>query len=490
MPKIITLVAASKSEDMHIPPLALLYVGGALKKAGYEVNVLHLNGEDNPKKNAVKILKTNPFFIGFSSITGPQIKQSAEISKELKKLTSISIVWGGVHASLLSQQVISEDYVDYVVIGEGEETFVELTQALEGKIPIEKVRGIAYKKNNKIITNPERPLIKDLDKYKLDFSLIDVEKHLDSQWGSKRILAFITSRGCIFNCAFCYNLRFNKRRWRYHSTKKVINEINELKDHYNLDGIRFYDDFFFANPNRALEILEAIKLPWYGEMKINLLNQNLIQRMIKTQPKELLFGLESGSDRILSLLNKRQTVDQIKKGVELLKQLKDTKVVGSFIIGLPTETQQEVFKTIDLALELYEINPNMQYAFGVYLPYPGTDLYELTIKKGFSPPKKTEDWANVDSWYDNFNIDWLDWTNDASYFLRIRNYMCLMPLKKLNIPILRDIPEKRLRQKDFSHKFEILLLDSIRLKFATKKTLTRKILTTTLPYLTKNKINY
>ena len=209
--------------------------------------------------------------------------------------------------------------------------------------------------------------------------------------------------------------------------------------------------------------------------------------MINTQPKEILFGLESGSDRVLELLNKRQTVEQIKKGVELLKPIKDVKIVGSFMMGLPTETKQEFFKTIDLALELYRINPNMYYTFSVYLPYPGTDLYELAIKKGFRPPSKTEDWANIDSWYDKFSIDWLDWTHDSSYFLRIRNYMGLLPLSKLSIPILKDIPEKRLREKDFSHTFELKLLESVRKRFATKKTLTRRALSKVLPYLQKGK---
>ncbi|MCD4694554.1 B12-binding domain-containing radical SAM protein [bacterium] len=484
MSKQIILVSISNPEDMHIPPLALLYVGGALKKEGYFVRVLHISTEEL-SKFAKKIVQLDPLFVGFSVITGNQTKASSDLSKLIKKQNSnIPIIWGGIHPSLLTHQCISENYIDYVVRGEGEKTIVELTKALEGKLKLKDILGIAYKnKERKPIINPPRPLMENIDDYKLDWSLINVKKHLDKQWGCDRILAFITSRGCPFNCAFCYNLRFNQRRWRPHSAEKMISEINFMKEQYNIDAVRYYDDFFFANPSRALSILKKVKLSWYGELRVNIVSDNLVNQLIQTQCKEILIGCESGCNRILEMVNKQQTVEDIRRAVKLLSKAKQVKLTSSFIVGLPTETKQETFKTINFALELFKIHSNIRYSFGFYLPYPGSDIYELAVKMGFKPPKRTEDWSKLDRWSNKLDLTWLDWIQDPNYFMKIRRYINLLPLKETKIPFIRNIPEKRLKQKDFSHNLELNVLSYVQRQFAVKNSFIRNVGGKILPYI-------
>ena len=372
MAKPVALVQVSNPEDMRIAPLALLFTGGALKKEGYDVQVFHVNSE-NLNSACSQILSTDPLFVGFSVITGNQTRESAVLSKLLKtEKPELPVVWGGVHPTLLPIETVKEYYVDYVVAGEGDETIIDVVKMFEGKIKPQDIKGFCFKdsEGKPVVTAP-RPLIEDLDKLDLDFSLINVEDHLEHEWSNKRVLGFITSRGCPFNCGFCFNQRFNQRRWRAQSDKKVIEKVNYLKDTFGIDGIKFYDDLLFSNPQRAVRLLEAIDLPWYGEVRVGMIHDDMVKKLVSTNCRELLLGLESGSDRMLKLMNKLQTVEQIKRGIKALTKAPDLKPVGSFIMGMPTETKEETFHTIDLALDLSYIHPRMRFSFGFYLPYPG-----------------------------------------------------------------------------------------------------------------------
>lgn len=483
MTKPIALVQISNDHDMRIAPLALLFLSNSLKKAGYEPKVFHVNSE-KIQASVKEILSHDPLMVGVSVITGNQTRDSATLSKLLKaEKPEVPIVWGGVHPTLLPRETVKEDYVDYVANGEGDFIIVDIVRMLEGKERPENILGLCFKRNGVPIVNPPRPLIEDLDLLDLDFSLIDVEAHLEHEWSNKRVLGFITSRGCPFDCKFCFNQRFNQRRWRAQSEKKVIEKVKHLKDVYNIDGIKFYDDLIFSDPQRAFRILEEVKLPWYGEVRVGMLQENVVKKLIDTQCRELLLGLESGSNRMLQLMNKMQTVEQIKRGIGNVAKAPDIKPVGSFIMGIPTETKDETFQTVDLALELSEINPKARFSFGFYLPYPGADLYNLALSMGFVPPEKTEDWDQLDRWANKMELKWLDWTKDSDYFRRIRDYFNLLPLREVNIPYLSKIPEKRLRDRDMNHIKELEILSKLQKTYSHKNNLFSKAIWTALPYI-------
>ena len=158
-------------------PLGLLYVGGALRKNGHDVQIFHTTPNEI-KRNAKIIIKKDPIFVGFSVITGNQTRYSAEMSKEIKKRSDMPIVWGGPHPTLVTEQCLSEEYIDIVVRGEGEETSIDLAEALEKEGDLKKVKSIGYKdKKNKTRLTEPRPLIENLDKFKLDWDLIDVKDY-------------------------------------------------------------------------------------------------------------------------------------------------------------------------------------------------------------------------------------------------------------------------------------------------------------------------
>ena len=438
------------------PPLGLLYVGDALKKSGYEVKVLHYSSED-VIKCAHEIVKDKPLFAGFSVFTAGGIRSTAEVCKEIKKLSNIPIVWGNAHPTLLPEQCLKEPYIDIIILGEGEETVVELARALEKGRTLSEIKGIGYKENGKLKFTEPRPFIRNLDKYKIDWSLVDVNRYITPYWNLNRVISFVTSRGCPYNCSFCYNQVFNQRKWRAHSVDFVVSEVEKLKRDYGIDGIRFWDDNYFVNKERAFKIARGINLPYYADARIDYVDEEFCRNLKATNCKEIFFGIESGSDRILNLMKKQFTAAETVKAVKALTK-EGVGPSASIIVGYPTETKSEYLETMKLVTQLMEINHKITFTTGLYLPYPGTEGYHLAIKHGFPPPQRTEDWDALDRWSDKMEVTWVDHIK-ASEVPKIRKYVNLTAtLYLLKIPILKKIAKYRLITGNFFMDFEMRLM--------------------------------
>lgn len=421
----IILVQINYSQDHSekILPIGILSVGSALKHAGFGVELVNIT-EKEIDKTVEEVVAKNPSLVALSVMTGIQTKHSAEFSKKIKERSTLKVLWGGIHPSLLPEQCLSESYIDFVIVGEGEETTVELAQKLECRESLENVLGLGYKQNGEVKINPTRPLISNLDLWPMDFSLLDIEKYLYKLDKYKRVIAYKTSRGCPFNCAFCYNRAFNQSRWRVWSIDKVVDDIQYLKQKYQIDAIKFYDDNFFVDKNRALEILRRINLPSHLEVRIDMIDDDLARQLKELKAFDLLIGAESGSDRLLALINKKITVQRIMAAV---KSLAEYNVPASYsvIVGLPTETKEEFFSTVDLLYKIYKIHPQAAFTLGAYMPYPGSLMYDLAIKEGFQPPSRTEDWGKIDRFRKDFSSPWVD----GQYVWRIREYFKLLKFK-------------------------------------------------------------
>lgn len=411
--------------DTHLgkfmnPPWGVIYLGGALKRAGFEVEIIHCIPE-KINETVEKVISEEPLFVGFSVITGPDVLYSAMASKEIKKNSDTPIVWGGIHPSLLPEQCIKEDYIDMVVTGEGEETVVEIAQRLEDGSSFRDVKGIGFKEDGKIHFTESRPFIKDLDQYRIDFELVDLTLYIHKRGNFKRAISYISSRGCPHNCGFCYNTIFNKRRWRPFSIDVVLEDVEFLKEKYGIDVIFFWDDNFYVNIKRAFKILEKIDIPGYTEVRIDYLKEDVVKRLPEVNCMRLLIGAESGSDRILKLINKGFRVKDIKKSVKLLAKY-HIHVNYSFILGFPTEQPQETQQTIDLMRYILNNHNEASFTVGFYMPYPGTTLYDLAQENGFIPPGRTEDWHIFDRWKDELKLPWIDTTfvkNLRGYFFYV-----------------------------------------------------------------------
>ncbi|MDD4902804.1 MAG: radical SAM protein [Patescibacteria group bacterium] len=451
MSKIILIqINFSDDHSEKILPLGILSVGSALKKSGFDVELLNIN-EKEIDKTAGYIIGERPLFLGFSVMTGIQTKHSAELSKKIKAGSDIKILWGGIHPSLLPEQCLKEDYIDFVAVGEGEETVVELAQRLEGGGSLSGLLGLGYKDGDSFHLNPERPLIKSLDEWPMDFSLLPMDKYVYKLDKYERVIAYKASRGCPFNCAFCYNRFFNKNRWRAWSVSRVVKDIEYLKENYQIDAVKFYDDNFFVDKSRALEILRRINLPSHLEVRIDMIDDELARELKERKIFDLLIGVESGSDRILAMINKRITVERVIAAVKSLAKY-DVPASYSAIVGLPGETKKEFEDTIDLLYRIYKIHPKSAITLGAYMPYPGSQMYEMAIEAGFKPPVKTEDWGKIDRFRKDFSSPWVD----GNKVWRIREYFKLL---KIKLGPINKWFEFRIKHRFFACPLDIYLIE-------------------------------
>jgi radical SAM superfamily enzyme YgiQ (UPF0313 family) len=441
----------SKDHSEVTLPLGILSVGSALKRAGFDVKLINII-EKEIDKTVDEIIGLNPDFLGVSVMTGIQTRHSAELCKKLKnKRKNLSIVWGGIHPSLLPEQCLAEDYIDYVIIGEGEITIVEFIKQLKGSNNFNQIYGLGHKNKGKVIINQPREFIKNLDDYRLDFGLLDLNKYIFKLKDAKKAIAYKTSRGCTFNCSFCYNRAFNRGKWRTWSIKSVVEDIVFLKKSYGVDAIKFYDDNFFIDRNRALEILEKIDIPAHTEIRIDMITDDLAKRLKELKVNEFLIGIESGSDRMLKLINKGYTVDKIREGVKILAKY-DLYTTYSTIVGLPSETKEEFNKTLDLMYWVHRTHPRAGFTMGAYLPYPGSVMYDFAIEQGFKPPTRTGDWGNIDRFRKDFSSPWVD--NKKVW--RIREYFKFFSYK---IGLLNKWSEFRIRNRFFGFSFDIPIIE-------------------------------
>lgn len=382
------------------PPLGLLFVGGALKKAGFAARVFHWT-RDEALAKLPEVIAFQPFLVGFSIITGDPLSLVLDCAGRLRAaLPGLKVMLGGVHATVEPAQCLAEPAVDFVVLGEGEVTAVDLAQALSQGQPHDHLPGLGYKQGGQAVINPRPPLIKDLDQWEPDWSLVEIEKYIAPEYeGVERMLfGYVASRGCPHACGFCYNHFFNQRTWRHPSAAKVINDVNELVSRHRLGGVFFYDDNFTANKKWALTVIGGLATKgMHIETRIDYLNPGFIRELTEGGVGSLFIGCESGSDRVLGLLNKGFGVADTRRVIGELKAYPGY-VMLSFIVGVPSETLAEYQATLDLVMWCLESLPRVGFTLGFYLPYPGTPLYEACVERGFERPQAMADWEKLDRW--------------------------------------------------------------------------------------------
>ncbi len=396
--------------DMY-PPFGIMYVADALEKVGFNCRIFH-ETEDFLDEFVQLVEEERPLFVGFSTITGPQLAPTIEASKRVSAL-DIPVVWGGVHATIMSLDVLKEGYVDFVVVNEGEETAQELAMMLAGRIPQDfaSMAGLAYKQENGAgIFRRERPFIQDLDDYYPRWDLLkDVEAYLIPSGPYKRAIPVYISRGCPFRCGFCYNEVVMKRTWRQHSDNFILEQIEWLKEHHQVDAIDFADDYLFGRIKPMQRLVEKINMPWSGQVRVQLLKPEFVNWMNDTGCQWVNIGVESGSQAVLDRMYKDQKAEQIEWGMGNLVQLAPhIEANCSFIVGLPEETDAEAKVTFEIIETLSDMSDNVRCSVCVYMPYPGTPLWPDALASGYIPPDNQDGWTKMD-----LNRGNTPWVSDA-----------------------------------------------------------------------------
>jgi len=408
----------------YFPPYGILYLASSLEKAGFKVEMVHQEGtEKNIQQLAELVARETPLLVGLSTLTGPSILPTIRASQAIRRKCRVPIVWGGHHATILPEQTLANEYVDIVVLGEGEMTLVELAQVLRESglhsPRLLEVDGIGFKDRGQTILTRPRRFIDDLDELFPAWHHLDRAKYLFSEnifrarpLGRMKVATIITSRGCPWRCRYCYNQKVNRRIFRAQSAERSVRDVLELKERFEINGILFEDDNFFTDLERAMEIVRRIQMPWSATFRPSDIAKggvNFVRELKENHCFELRLGAESGSPRMLDRLGKDISVEQIKTSAKLCEAAGIT-AAFMFLVGFPGETWTDIRMTLDLIDELSGLNHFVMVTqLGSYTPYPGTPLFDQAIQCGFKPPASTEAWGTfVEAGYREYLPPYVD----------------------------------------------------------------------------------
>jgi len=377
-----TVTKLSK-KDAKTPPIGIMYVAAVLEKEGYEVQLLDAEAENLDFDTTVnKIKDYGPDVVGFTATT-PLFPLGIKIAETLKKNNlNIKTVFGGPHISALPQESLAPKAVDFVVIGEGEYSMLELIKEIEGEKNFAKVKGIGYKEAGLAIINPKRELIQNLDELPFPTKhLTNQEKYLNLYTGKPYALV-VTSRGCPFNCIFCDSKITFGRRTRYRSPENVIKELKQIVDIWEIKDITFTDDTFTLNRERTIELCkriieENLNISFICSSRADTIDEERLKWLKKAGCRQITFGLESGDDKILQIIKKGITTEDAKRAIALTKSF-GIETHASYMLGNPGETLKTMNKTIEFAQEL-----NTDFAqFSIATPFPGTEMWDMAVRDG------------------------------------------------------------------------------------------------------------
>lgn len=401
------LYQAFKGISLFELPLNLTYIASVLEGMGYDVEILDLNFI-NIRGEFVKLLKEKKFdIIGFTSTT-PLIKITFKLIQIVKLIyPEVIVILGGWHASTLPLQIMKEcKDIDFIIVGEGEETIKDLVSHLDDsneRRDLYGIEGIVFRSNEgKIIINKPRPQIKDLDTIPFPARhLINLNNYkginqltLGGVFREDGYVSHaITSRGCFNRCIFCADHVIYKQIIRTRTPKNVVLELKEMVEKFNIRVIGFIDPNFLAFPKRVKEICkfiieEKLNFSWGCQACVGKYSLELFQLMKEAGCERISFGVETGSPKIMKIINKKHlNIKNIKDNVKMANIAGITTYIF-LIFGLPDETVADLNLTRQLIKEIKPDYINMTMA----VPYPGTDLYEISKMKDLL--KDDLDWEN------------------------------------------------------------------------------------------------
>jgi len=363
-------------------PYGLGYVGKYLKKAGHQVEFLDIDSHRYTREKALEELKKcNCDVIGTGGLVTVYRYLKWLVPNLRKVHPKAKIVVGGSLPTSAPHETLKGLDIDFIVLGEGEITGPELISYLEKQKnqkkqlkldELKRIKGIGFKHKGKVIITEPRELIQNIDEVgSPDWELIDADRIIRKY--ANGVMGILTERGCPFNCNFCYHQFGYKSRRR--SANNFVKEMKLIHDKYGIKHFSFGDNLTFLNTNDVLKFMRTLKkyqlqyITYDVSMRASLINEELVKLLKKSRCKGLNFGFESGSQKVLNLMNKRTTVEQMDNAIRILKKYK-MPYCGTFMIGYPGETKEDVDHTIEFC-KRHGILAKPFFT----TPYPGTPLF-------------------------------------------------------------------------------------------------------------------
>jgi len=382
----------------HLPILGLGYIASVLEKNGYNVKILDstIHGYDN--EAVIKhIINESPDAIGLSCISGNRF-DAIKIINGIRAVNEKVFIFGGGrhfhHTWFNSLEKIKS--LDAIVRGEGEITTLEMLNSYFSGGRFDNISGVAYRKDGVPVANGERPPIENLDELPWPaWHLYEMDKYRANLEGFEgvRSIGVISSRGCPSSCTFCANNSFWPRL-RRRSPKDFVDEVEFLKNKYGFSGFDFWDDTITIVKNHILDICSEIinrklNIIWYCRARVNTLDEEILTAMKEAGCRVIGFGIESGSEKVLSTIKKNISLEQVKKTFWLCAKMGFI-TKGFFIYGLPSETKDDLIKTRILMEELKSYgskfrSETLMLAGLAPILYPGTEMTLQAQKDGSLP---------------------------------------------------------------------------------------------------------
>lgn len=403
-------------------PHALLYLERMICDFNLEIVLIDEKTTPDYEKIMDKV-KDRLFLAGVSAMTGYQIFGGIKFSKYVREISSAKIVWGGWHASILSEETLREPFIDFIVKGQGENAFRELVGCLLSGSDYTLVKGLGYKQAGKSVVNGTTVLT-DISKFpRVNYKLLDLNNYVYKSAYSERCIGYFTSHGCPLNCAFCCVAQVYNRRWFNKKIEEIIEDLKYMKEAAKIDSVTFDDDNFFVNKPFTLKLCQALidsglNLKWdtsaHAALFLKTFSDEDIDLFYQAGCRQIYVGAESGDQEILDLIDKKAKVEDNLNFVKLLNKHKITPLFSTMLC-FPFNPDRDIKLTLDMIRRSKLIDKTLRARLFFYTPYPGTMLFQKSAEKGLKPPVKLEDWA--DYTLRKFHAPW--WTRDYRWEIEV-----------------------------------------------------------------------
>ncbi len=365
----------------RIPHMGILSIAGMLQKYGFECEFVDaFNFQLSIEETVSRVISSTPDFVAVTS-NSSNIFYAKKVIEKLRERIEVPIIIGGQHASNMPLQVMKNIAVDYAIIGEGDFAMLQLLQALQAGEDISGIAGIVYRNIREEVIINDALVVKDLSELpSRAWNLINLRDYCPSDGSHiyKPAISTMMQRGCPLACIYCGVNSIFKHKVRQHSLEFLEQELQYFKENGIVD-IQFWDSVFTFNQEWAIEASKIIKkygFAWNCIGRLDHVNEDLLRLMKDCGCYEIGYGVESGTQKSLDLMKKKQNLEDVKKIVALTKKI-GIKVKCFFLVGFSWETREDIQKTFDLA---FEMMPHF-VAFSICAPYPGAPMWNQFSEK-------------------------------------------------------------------------------------------------------------